>query len=177
MVATRNTPEEMMAFYHLLTEFVNIPQGSPGQLILDGDGISKVEELTQVPDQYFMDMHHDEVVTDEAGAQTTRNQPLQYVMHISLTWLKCFLIYLENESRSDLNPDDLNSLDKADFNSFRHSYSEMPKLVRSTILNPIIRFQQLVPLLPDSRRVSKGRQCSIQSSRMSAILTRLRWSS
>ena len=110
-----------MTFYHLLTEFMNIPQGSPGWLILDGDGISNVEEFTQVPDQYFMDMCHDEVVMDEAGVQTTRNQPLQYVKHISLTWLKCYLIYLENEGRSDLNPDDLNSLDKADFNSFRCS--------------------------------------------------------
>jgi len=137
MVATRSTSEETMAFYRLLlTEFVNIPQGSPGWLILDGDGISNVEEFTQVLDQYFLEMRHDEVVTDEAGTQTSQNQPLQYVKRISLTWLKCYLIYLENEGRSDLNPDDLNSLDKADFNSFRHSYSEMPKLVRSTISNP-----------------------------------------
>jgi len=42
MVATCNTPEEMMAFYCLLTEFVNIPAGSPGRLILDGDGITDV---------------------------------------------------------------------------------------------------------------------------------------
>ncbi len=103
-----------MAFYRLLTEFVNIPQGSPGRLILDGDGISNVEEFTQVPDQYFMDMRHDEVVTDEAGGQTTWNQPLQYIKCISLTWLKCYLIYLENEGRSNLSPDDLNSLNKAD---------------------------------------------------------------
>ncbi len=136
MVATRNTPEETMAFYHLLTEFVNIPAGSPRWLILDGDGITNVDEFTQVPDQYFMDMHHDVVVMDNAGVETTQNQLLQYVKCISLTWLKCYLIYLENEGRSDLNPDELNGLDRADFNSFRCSYSEMPKLVRSTISNP-----------------------------------------
>jgi len=35
-VATCNTPEETVAFYCLLTDFVDIPQSSPGKLILDG---------------------------------------------------------------------------------------------------------------------------------------------
>jgi len=136
MVATCNTPEEMIAFYQIMTEFVNIPAGSPRWLILDGNGITNVDEFTQVSDQFFMDMCHDVVVMDNAGVETTQNQLLQYVKCISLTWLKCYLIYLENEGRSDLNPDELNGLDRADFNSFRHSYSEMPKLKRSTNPNP-----------------------------------------
>jgi len=107
-----------MAFYCLLTEFVNIPAGSLGRLILDGDGITDVSKFTQVPDQYFMDMYYDVVITDDTNAETTQNQLLQYIKCISLTWLKCYLIYMENEGRSDLSPDDLNSLEKADFNSF-----------------------------------------------------------
>jgi len=136
MVATRNTPEEMMAFYCLLTDFADLPPGSPGRLILDEDGITDVPLFIQMSDQYFMDMQHDVVVMDDAGAQTTRNQPLQIVKHVSLTWLKCYLIYVKNEGRCDLSPDELNGLDKADFNSFRCSYSKMPELVRSKTPNP-----------------------------------------
>ena len=61
MAATQSMPKEMMAFYHLLDEFVNLPPGSPGRLILDGDSITTVPILVQVPDQYFMDIWHDVV--------------------------------------------------------------------------------------------------------------------
>jgi len=136
MVATRSTSEETMAFYRLLTEFADLPPGSPGRLILDEDGIIDVPLFIQMQDQYFMDMRHDVVITDDAGAQITRNQPLQIVKRVSLTWLKCYLIYIENEGRCDLSPDELNGLDKADFNRFRCSYSKMPELVRSNVQNP-----------------------------------------
>ncbi len=71
MVATHSTPEETVAFYHLLTDFVDIPPGSPGRLILDGAGITTVSIFVQVPDQCFMDMRHDVVITDNAGLATT----------------------------------------------------------------------------------------------------------
>jgi len=46
-----------MAFYCLLTDFVDIPNGSPGRLILDGaDDITTVPTFVQVPDQYLIDM-------------------------------------------------------------------------------------------------------------------------
>jgi len=42
MVATCSTSEETMAFYCLLTDFSDLPPGSPGWLILDDDGIITV---------------------------------------------------------------------------------------------------------------------------------------
>jgi len=62
-----------MALYHLLTEFVDIPTGSPGRLILDGDGITSVSTFTQVPDQYFIDIIHDLVTTEDAGVEMIQN--------------------------------------------------------------------------------------------------------
>ncbi len=67
MVATSSTPEELMVFYCLLTDFVNVPPGSPGRLILDGDGITTVPIFVQIPDQCFMDMRHNVVIMDNAG--------------------------------------------------------------------------------------------------------------
>jgi len=49
MGATYTTPEETMTFYHILTDFVDIPQGSPGRVILDGFGITTVPIFVQVP--------------------------------------------------------------------------------------------------------------------------------
>jgi len=67
-----------MAFYCLHTDFSNLPPGSPGRLILDEDGITTVPLFIQMPDQYcYMDMQHDVVIMDDAGTETTRNQPLQ----------------------------------------------------------------------------------------------------
>jgi len=76
-----------MASYCLHTNFVEILTGSPRRLILDGDGITTVSTFVQVPDQYFMDMQHDVVIQDDAGVETTCNQPLQYVKCISHIWL------------------------------------------------------------------------------------------
>jgi len=76
MVAALSTPEETRVFYRLLDEFVNLPPGSPGRLILDSDGIITVPIFVQVPDQYFMDMRHDVVTVDSASVETTKNQPL-----------------------------------------------------------------------------------------------------
>jgi len=123
-----------MAFYHLLTNFVDIPQGSPGRIILDGDGITTVSTFVQVPDQYFMDMRHDVTTTDDAGVDTMQNQLLQYVKCISLTWLKCYLFYLMNEdSMGELSVDKLNGIETTKFNYFRGSFTEMPKLVLTKI--------------------------------------------
>jgi len=72
-----STSEETRAFYRLLDEFANLPPGSPGRLILDGDSITTVPIFVQVPDQYFMDMWHDVVTVDSAGVETTKNQLLQ----------------------------------------------------------------------------------------------------
>jgi len=33
-----------------------------------------------VPDQFFLDMHYDEVIMDDAGATTTQNQAMQLVI-------------------------------------------------------------------------------------------------
>jgi len=82
-----------------------------------------------------MDMWHNVVVTDDAGAETTHNQPLQYIKVISITWLKCCLIYILIEnSKGELSIEELNNIRKKDFNHFRCSYSEMPKL---TLFKPI----------------------------------------
>jgi len=45
-----------MAFYHLLTAVVNIPTGSPGRLILNGNVITNVPDFVQLSDQYFCGM-------------------------------------------------------------------------------------------------------------------------
>jgi len=79
MVAPCNTPEEIIAFCHLLTDFVDIPTGSPGRLILDDDGITTVPLFIQMSDQYFMDVQQDVVVKDDASTETTCNQLLQIV--------------------------------------------------------------------------------------------------
>jgi len=47
-VATHKTPEETMAFYHLLTDSVEISHGLPGRLNLDGNGITAVSTFVQV---------------------------------------------------------------------------------------------------------------------------------
>jgi len=123
-----------MAFYHLLDEFVNLPPGSPGRLILDGDGITTVPIFVQVPDQYFMDMWHDVVTVDSAGVETTQNQLLQYVKCISLTWLKSYLIEKMNENNKfELDVDELDYLKLMDFNRFR-CQSVRPRL---TLWKPI----------------------------------------
>jgi len=96
MVTTLSVPEETRAFYHLPDEFANLPPGLLGRLILDGDGITTVPILVQLPDQYFMDMRHDIITMDNADIETTKNQPLQYVKCISLTWLK-MLPHLSHE--------------------------------------------------------------------------------
>jgi len=46
------------------------------------------------------------------------------------------LPHLPHECTVELDVDELNSIEKTDFNYFRGSYSEMPKLVRTTIPNP-----------------------------------------
>jgi len=134
MVAASSTSEETRAFYRLLDEFANLPQGSPGRLILDGDGITTVPIFVQVPDQYFMDMRHDVVTVDSAGVETTKNQLLQYVKRISLTWLKSYLIEKMNEnSKFELDVDELDCLKLKDFNRFG-CQSVRPKL---TLWKPI----------------------------------------
>jgi len=136
-----------MAFYHLLTNFVDIPQGSPGRIILDGDGITTVSTFVQVPDLYFMDMRHDVTTIDDSGAETTWNQLLQYVKCISLTWLTCYLIYLMNEeSMGELSVDKLNDIEKTKFNYFRGSFTETPKLTlikAATSTHPILTASSL----------------------------------
>ena len=103
---------------------------------MDGDGITTVPIFVRVPDQYFMDMRHDVTTTDDAGLQTTWNQPLQYAKRINLMWLKCYLIYLINDTTGELSVDELNDIEKANFNRFSGSFSEMPKLALTTTPNP-----------------------------------------
>jgi len=103
---------------------------------MEEDGIITVPDFIGLQDDYFMDMRHDVVVTDSAGVETTRNQSLLLAKHNGLIWLKCLLIYNMNEGSGDLEVDELKSLEKIDFNRFRCSYSERPKLARTTLTNP-----------------------------------------
>jgi len=58
MVATCNKPKETTAFC-LLTNSVDIPQGSLRRIILEDGGITTVSAFVQ----YFMDMRHDGTTT------------------------------------------------------------------------------------------------------------------
>ena len=49
------------------------PAGSPAQLLIDEEGITMAQEFVLVPDHFFLDMHYDEVIMDDAGATTTWN--------------------------------------------------------------------------------------------------------
>jgi len=83
-----------------------------------------------------MDMQHDVMTMDDAGVETMWNQCLQYAKCINLMWLKCYLIYLMNEVTGDLSVDELNDMEKASFNCFSGSFSEMPKLAMTLTPNP-----------------------------------------
>jgi len=124
-------------------------------LLLDGDDITTVPILVQVPDQYFMDMRHDVITMDNAGIEITHNKPLQLVKHVSLTWLKCYLIYTMNEGRGDLSPDELNNLRKTDLNSFRCSYSEMPKLALVKPIHPAHPFLVASSSATNCKKIAK----------------------
>jgi len=136
MVTTRSTTDEMRAFNRLLDEFCKVPAGSPARLLIDEEGITTVQEFVLVPDQFFLDMRYDEVITDDAGATTTRNRPMQLVIRYSLIWLKCYLTYLIIENRMDFSAEELNDLELRQFVIFRSSYSEVPKLIMPTTPNP-----------------------------------------
>jgi len=73
MVTTCLTTDEMRAFNHLLDEFCKVPAGSPARLLIDEEGITTVQEFVLVPDQFFLDMHYNEMLTDDAGTTTTWN--------------------------------------------------------------------------------------------------------
>jgi len=80
MVTTCTTTDEMRAFNCLLDEFCKVFAGSPAQLLIDEEGITMAQEFVLVPDQFFLDMHYDEVIMDDAGATTTQNQAMQLVI-------------------------------------------------------------------------------------------------
>jgi len=67
------TTDEMRTFNHLLDKFCKVPTGSPAQLLIGEEGITMVQEFVLLPDQFFLDMCYDEVITDDASATTTRN--------------------------------------------------------------------------------------------------------
>jgi len=91
------------------------------------------QEFVLVLDQFFLDMCYDEVLTDDAGATTTWNQPMQLVIQYSLIWLKCYLTYLVIENRM---AEELNDLELHQSVILRSSYSEVPKLIMPTTPNP-----------------------------------------
>jgi len=85
-----------MAFYCLLTDFVDISPGSLERLILDGDGIITESIFVQVPNQYFMDMWHDVVTTDDAGYGNYL-EPASLVCQVQWSDLAEMLSHLSHE--------------------------------------------------------------------------------
>ncbi len=138
MVTTCMTTNEMRVFNNLLNEFCKVPAGSPAQLLIDEEGITMVQEFVLLLDQFFLDMHYDKMVTDDAGNTTTWNRAMQLVIWYSLIWLKCYLTYLVIENKMNFSPEELNNLELHQFVILRSSYSEVPKLIMPKLIMPTV---------------------------------------
>jgi len=116
------------AFNQMLDEFLGIKEGHPAKVALENDGITTVEDLTACPDDYIMGLSQTVAYKDSAGNDAEKQVLIQYVKRILLLWLKHFIIMLTREANGWLSPDDLDSIEKVRFDTFRTGHSEIPKL-------------------------------------------------
>jgi len=115
-----------------------------------------------LPDQFFLDMHYDEVITDDAGAMTTWNQAMQLVIPYSLICLTCYLTYLVIENKMNLFAEELNNLELCHFVILKSSYCEVPKLnIPNVPILAVASLQELIIVLMLSRNALSVKLLSI----------------
>ena len=126
------------AFNRLLQEFLGIGEDHPAKVALQNGGINTVEDLALCPDDTIMELSQTVISTDANGNEVSNQVLIIYIKRILLVWLKHFIIMLTREANGWLSPDDLDSIEKIRFDTFRTGHSEIPKLPALSQPNPIL---------------------------------------
>jgi len=111
-----------------LGEFIGVTEDHPAWLCFQADGIITVEAFLASCDACLMGLSQTVISKDSGGNNMKKQILIQYVKRVLLCWLKQFLIMLTSDFGNLLSADDLNKIEKVEFDKFRMQYSEMPKL-------------------------------------------------
>ncbi len=120
--------QESRAFSRVMGEFIGVTEDHPAWLCFQADGIITVENFLASPDAYLMGLSQTVISKDSGGNNMKKQVLIQYIKRILLCWLKQFLLMLTSDFGNLLSADDLNKIEKVEFDKFRMQYSEMPKL-------------------------------------------------
>jgi len=120
--------QESRAFSRVMGEFIGVTEDHPAWLCFQADGIITVENFLASPDAYLMGLSQTVISKDSGGNNMKKQVLIQYIKRILLCWLKQFLLMLTSNFGNLLSTDDLNKIEKVEFDKFRMQYSEMPKL-------------------------------------------------
>jgi len=120
--------QESRAASRVMGEFIGVTEDHPAWLCFQADGIITVENFLASPDAYLMGLSQTVISKDSGGNNMKKQVLIQYIKRILLCWLKQFLLMLTSNFGNLLSTDDLNKIEKVEFDKFRMQYSEMPKL-------------------------------------------------
>jgi len=111
----------------LLVDVMEKPAGHPIELALKNAGVESVVDLMQCFDSDFASLTYEEVVKNDDGSESTKIKNLRLSDHRVLLWMKYYLLHLEF-NKGGLTAEDLEGIEKADFDRFRTSNASLPPI-------------------------------------------------
>jgi len=92
---------EVQVFHYLLEDFCGIKSDHPAYKILEQDGISTVQKLISMPNEYYQGLTYLETITSLfTGIEITKEVPIKKAKVMNLLWLRCFLIKKEKKKKN-----------------------------------------------------------------------------
>ena len=149
---------EVQVFHYLLQDFCDIKSDHPAYKVLEQDDISTAQKFMSMSNEYYQCLTYWETATSPVtGIEIMKEVPIKKAKVMNLLWLRCFLIkkVIDEKNGMSLSIEDLDALIKSDYDRFRTTQWEMPKLMLPTYKNQANAVVRMNSPAVDSKKFSK----------------------